>query len=107
MKLNKLDLQQQHQYPATQRLGNPDTAAPGDAKELRENFQDTTKVFVTLNKEVMYDRLVNYFGDSLVEVEEFLSSEQIVKAFIEAVQFQVDFHNQRYQHYNSILSQFK
>jgi hypothetical protein len=105
MKLNESDLQQQ--YPAAQRLGNPDTAATGDAKELRENFYDATKVFVALDKEIMYERLVNYFSDSLVEAEEFLSSEQIVKAFVEAVQSQVDFHNQRYQQYHSILDQFK
>jgi hypothetical protein len=105
MKLNESDLQQQ--YPATRRLGNPDTAATGDAKELRENFHNTTKVFVALDKEIMYERLVNYFSDSLVEAEEFLSSEQIVKAFVEAVQSQVDFHNQRYQQYHSILDQFK
>jgi hypothetical protein len=105
MKLNELDFQQQ--YPATQRLGNPDTAAAGDAKELRERLHDTTTVFSSLNKETMYDQLVCYFSDSLVEAEELLSSEQIVKAFVEAVQSQVDYHNMRYQQYHSILDQFK
>jgi predicted metal-dependent phosphoesterase TrpH len=88
-------------------LGNPDTAAAGDAKDLRENLHDTTKVFGALNKEAMYNRLVENFGDSLVEAEELLSSEQIVKAFVEAVQSQVDYHNLRYQQYHSILDQFK
>jgi predicted metal-dependent phosphoesterase TrpH len=105
MKLNESDLQQQ--YPATQRLGNPDTAAAGDAKDLRENLHNTIKVFGALNKEAMYNRLVENFSDSLVEAEELLSSEQIVKAFVEAVQSQVDYHNLRYQQYHSILDQFK
>jgi hypothetical protein len=106
MKLNVSDSQQQ-QYLPTQRLGNPDTAAAGDAKNLRENLHDTAKVFAALNKETMYDKLVENFSDSLVEAEELLSAEQIVKAFVEAVQSQVDYHNLRYQQYHSILDQFK
>jgi hypothetical protein len=105
MKLNELDLQQQH--PAAQQLGNLDTAAAGNAKKLREKLHDTTTLFSVLDKETMYDRLVCYFSDSLVEAEELLSSEQIVKAFVEAVQSQVDYHNLRYQQYHSILDQFK
>lgn len=30
-------------YPATRRLGNPDTAAAGDSKQLRETMHDTTE----------------------------------------------------------------
>lgn len=42
MKLKDSDLI--HEYNATKRLGNPATAAPGDAKQLRENMHNKPDV---------------------------------------------------------------
>ena len=67
MKLKDSDLI--HDYNATRRLGNPDTAAAGDAKQLRETMHETRLTFEDLNEKKMYEELVNNLADSLVSVE--------------------------------------
>jgi len=93
----------QQQYPATRRLGNPDTAAAGDAKDLRETFQYTSNLMSSIKEEQAYASLVDSFSDCLVVAEEDLTALQITKAFTTAVQTQIDYHHTHQELYQCIL----
>ena len=110
MKLN--DLESKSQYQATQRLGNPDTAAAGDAKDLRQSMHDTTTTFVSLGDGSVYQhnpyiRAVEGFADTLCDAEEELTEEQITCAFLEALQEQHSYYKKKEAFYSNLHTTLK
>ena len=107
-------------YPATRKLGNPDTAAAGDSKQLRETMHDTTEsTYKTLaeavqesteqlgswqNKSKIYRELVEDFRDCFATAEEDLTEEEISKAFIEALEAQRDYYLKKEHFYSNLRS---
>ena len=107
-------------YPATRKLGNPDTAAAGDSKQLRETMHDTTEsTYKTVaetvqesteqlgswqNKSKIYQELVEDFRDCFATAEEDLTEEEISKAFIEALEAQRDYYLKREKFYSNLRS---
>lgn len=107
-------------YPATRRLGNPDTAAAGDSKQLRETMHDTTEgTCKTLaeaveksteqlgswqNKSKIYRELVEDFRDFFATAEEDLTEEEISKAFMEALEAQRDYYLKKEHFYSNLRS---
>ena len=120
-------------YPATRKLGNPDTAAAGDSKQLRETMHDTTEgtcktlaeavqksteqlgkgghqaasstqVGSWQNKSKIYRELVEDFRDCFATAEEDLTEEEISKAFIEALEAQRDYYLKKEHFYSNLRS---
>jgi len=107
-------------YPATRKLGNPDTAAAGDSKQLRETMHDTTEsTYKTLaeavqesteqlgswqNKSKIYRELVEDFRDCFATAEEDLTEEEISKAFMEALEAQRDYYLKKEHFYSNLRS---
>lgn len=107
MKLKDSDLI--HEYNATKRLGNPATAALGDAKKLREHMHDTTNVIQTIQeltsmelKTTGYKQMINGFCEILVVAEDMFNEEEITKAFIEALDEQRQFYKSKENFYNNL-----
>lgn len=107
MKLKDSDLISE--YNATKRLGNPATAAPGDAKQLREHMHDTTNVIQTIQelkemdlKSTGYKQMVDGFCDTLAVAEDMFTEEEISKAFIEALEEQRLFYKTKEHFYNNL-----
>jgi hypothetical protein len=105
MKLRDSDLIQE--YNATRRLGNPDTAAAGDAKQLRETMHETNLTFEDLNEKKMYEELVNNLSDSLVSVEGLLPVNKVIQAFKEVIQDQIKYHEKHLDYYEILDGAFK
>jgi hypothetical protein len=105
MKLNDSDLISD--YNATKRLGNPDTPAAGDAKQLRETMHDTTVAinseFDALMEQRAYKEFIDHFSDTVVSAEDLLSPARVAKAIIEVLQEQQTYHLKQAEHYNSII----
>ena len=110
-------------YPATRKLGNPDTAVAGDSKQLRETMHNTTEgTCKTLaeavqksteqlgswqNKSKIYRELVEDFRDCFATVEEDLTEEEISKAFMEALEAQRDYYLKREKFYSNLRATIK
>ena len=112
MKPNDSDLI--HEYNATKRLGNPATAAPGDAKQLRNHLHDTTNVIQTIQeltsmdlKSTNYKQMVDGFCDTLAIAEDMFNEEEITKALIEAIEEQRDFYRTKEKFYNNLITTIK
>jgi len=105
MKLKDSDLI--YDYNATRRLGNPDTAAAGDAKQLRETMHETNLTFEDLNEKKMYEELVNNLADSLVSVEGLLPANKVIQAFKEVIQDQIKHHEKNLDYYEILDGAFK
>lgn len=105
MKLKDSDLI--HEYNATKRLGNPSTAAAGDAKELRENMHDTTKATSSIVDRLLeqdaYKEFTEHFADIIVNAEETLNAERIVEGILSVIQEQQKYHSQKVQYYTNIF----
>ena len=105
MKLNDSDLISD--YNSTKRLGNPDTPAAGDSKQLRENMHNTTNVaiseFDSLMEQRAYKEFIDHFSDTVVSAEDLLSPDRLAKAIIEVLQEQQTYHLKQAEHYNSII----
>lgn len=114
MKLKDSDLI--HDYNATKRLGQPATAAPGDAKQLREHMHNTTNVMQTIQeltsmdlKATGYKQMMDGFCDTLAIAEDMFNEEEIAKAFIESLEEQRQFYKSKENFYNNLKTtlQFK
>ena len=112
MKPNDSDLI--HEYNATKRLGNPATAAPGDAKQLREHMHDTTNVMQTIQeltsmdfKATGYKQMTDGFCDTLAIAEDMFNEEEITKALIEAIEEQRDFYRTKEKFYSNLITTIK
>jgi len=112
MKLKDSDLIQE--YNATRRLGNPATAAPGDAKHLREHMHDTTNVIQTMQeltamdlKATGYKQMVDGFCDTFAVAEDMFNEEEITKAFLEALEEQRNFCRTKEKFYNNLRTTLK
>jgi hypothetical protein len=120
MKLEDSDLIQE--YNATKRLGNPATAALGDAKQLREHMHDTTSATPTLKswdnellqslremdlKSTGYKQVVDGFCDTLAIAEDMFNEEEIAKAFIESLEEQRNFYKTKQHFYDNLLANIK
>jgi len=110
MKPNDSDLISE--YNSTRRLGNPDTAAAGDSKQLRENMHDTTNAttevpsaFDQLMEQKAYEEFVTHFGDTVVSAEDQLSFNRIAEGILEVLQEQQTYHAQKVQYYTNILKE--
>jgi len=97
------------EYNATKRLGNPATAAPGDAKQLREHMHDTTNVMQTIQeltsmdlKSTGYKQMVDGFCDTLAVAEDMFTEDEISKAFIDALEEQRLFYKTKEHFYNNL-----
>ena len=121
--MKQKDSDSTQEYKATTGLGNPSTAAAGDAKELRENMHetpDTNKKKITTWKEAIstslnnlhameskakdYKQLVEDIAESLCIVEESLTSEEVVKAVKEAIDESENYHVKKLEFYKQIRS---
>ena len=118
MKLKDSDLI--HDYNATKRLGNPATAAPGNAKQLREHMHDTTNTAPTIKswddaintslhalkemdlKATGYKQMMDGFCDTLAIAEDMFNEEEIAKAFIESLEEQRQFYKSKENFYNNL-----
>ena len=112
MKPNDSDLI--HEYNATKRLGNPATAAPGDAKQLREHLHNTANVMQTIQgltamdlKSTGYKQMVDNFCDTLAIAEDMFNEEEITKALIEAIEEQRDFYRTKEKFYSNLITTIK
>lgn len=110
MKPNDSDLISE--YNSTRRLGNPDTAAAGDSKQLRENMHDTTNAttevpsaFDQLMELQAYKEFVTNFGDTIVSAEDQLSFNRIAEGILEVLQEQQTYHAQKVLYYTNILKE--
>jgi RNase adaptor protein for sRNA GlmZ degradation len=110
MKPNDSDLISE--YNSTRRLGNPDTAAAGDSKQLRENMHDTTNAttevpsaFDQLMELQAYKEFVTNFGDTIVSAEDQLSFNRIAEGILEVLQEQQTYHAQKVLYYINILKE--
>lgn len=105
MKLNDSDLISD--YNSTKRLGNPNTPAAGDSKQLRENMHDTTVAinseFDALMEQRAYKEFIDHFSDTVVSAEDLLSPERLAKAIIEVLQEQQTYHLKQAEHYSNII----
>jgi hypothetical protein len=148
MKLKDSDLI--HEYNATKRLGNPDTPASEDAKQLRENMHNTDNasfnvctwdeaITNSLNnlkkmtvehsvpenlipeatKQTMiqlqnidikttgYKQMLDGFCDTLSIAEDIFTEEEIAKAFIQALENQRQFYENKERFYGNLKTTIK
>jgi hypothetical protein len=123
MKFKDSDLIQE--YNATKRLGNPDTAASGDAKQLRKNMHDTNNAKPTVNfwdgpvKEILteikemdfkstgYKRMVDSFVEVFAVAEDMFNEEEICKGFLDALEEQRDFYRTKEKFYSNLRTTLK
>ena len=106
MKPNDSDLISE--YNSTRRLGNPDTAAAGDSKQLRENMHDTTNATTALDQlleQKAYEEFVTNFGDTVVSAEDQLDFKRLAKGILEVLQEQQEYHAQKVYYYTNILKE--
>lgn len=97
-------------YNSTKRLGNPNTPAAGDSKQLRENMHDTTNAttevpsaFDQLMEQRAYKEFVEHFSDTVVSAEDLLSPDRVAKAIIEVLKEQQEYHLKQAAHYDNII----
>jgi len=96
------------EYNSTRRLGNPDTAAAGDSKQLRENMHDTTNATTALDQlleQKAYEEFVTNFGDTVVSAEDQLDFKRLAKGILEVLQEQQEYHAQKVYYYTNILKE--
>ena len=96
------------EYNSTRRLGNPDTAAAGDSKQLRENMHDTTNAttdFDQLMEIKAYEEFVTQFGDTVVSAEDQLDFNRLAEGILQVLQEQQTYHAQKVQYYTNILKE--
>ncbi len=106
MKPNDSDLISE--YNSTRRLGNPDTAAAGDSKQLRENMHDTTNAttdFDQLMEIKAYEEFVTQFRDTVVSAEDQLDFNRLAKGILQVLQEQQTYHAQKVLYYTNILKE--
>jgi hypothetical protein len=96
------------EYNSTRRLGNPDTAAAGDSKQLRENMHDTTNATTALDQLIeqrVYKEFVEQFSDTVVSAEDQLDFTRLAEGILEVLQEQLAYHQQKVQYYTNILKE--
>ena len=100
------------EYNSTRRLGNPDTAAAGDSKQLRENMHDTTNAttevpsaFDQLMEQKAYEEFVTHFGDTVVSAEDQLNFNRLAEGILQVLQEQQTYHAQKVLYYTNILKE--
>jgi RNase adaptor protein for sRNA GlmZ degradation len=110
MKPNDSDLISE--YNSTRRLGNPDTAAAGDSKQLRENMHDTTNAttevpsaFDQLMEQRAYKEFVEHFSDTVVSAEELLNFNRLAEGILAVLKEQQEYHAQKVLYYTNILKE--
>jgi hypothetical protein len=106
MKSNDSDLISE--YNSTRKLGNPDTAAAGDSKQLRENMHDTTNATTAIDQlleQKAYEEFVTHFGDTVVSAEDQLNFNRLAEGILKVLQEQQTYHAQKVQYYTNILKE--
>jgi hypothetical protein len=106
MKPNDSDLISE--YNSTRRLGNPDTAAAGDSKQLREKMHDTTNATTALDQlleQKAYEEFVEHFSDTIVAAEDQLDFTRLAEGILRVLKEQQEYHAQKVKYYTNILEE--
>jgi hypothetical protein len=96
------------EYNSTRRLGNPDTAAAGDSKQLRENMHDTTNATTALDQLIeqrVYKEFVEQFSDTVVSAEDQLDFNRLAEGILQVLKEQQEYHAQKVKYYTNILEE--